>query len=242
MWHRISSGIGIAPGVYPIRLYRREANLEVDRILITTDSNFTPSGIGPIESPRAAPGEQLPPPVNQPPVINGTPAATATVDQPYLFVASAYDPEGGAVSFGIEGRPAWASFNSATGRLEGIPGIGDIGLYTDIRITVTDGQNLAELSAFNIEVLASASGSLTVTWNPPLTNTDGSTLTDLAGYKVYRGTQSGQYSQVVEIGNPGVTSYTLDQLPTGVTHFVVITSMDESGNESAPSEEVVAAL
>jgi hypothetical protein len=175
-------------------------------------------------------------------VISGTPTTQTTASLGYSFTPNAYDPEGSAISFGIQGRPSWATFNSANGRLEGTPGTGDVGTYSNIRITVTDGSKSSELPAFSIEVLATASGGFTLTWDPPLTNTDGSTLTDLAGYRLYRGTQPGQYSEVVEIDDPGVTSYMFTQLPAGTTHYIVVTAVDESGNESAPSEEVSVTL
>ena len=241
-WHRVGTGIGVAPGLHTIKLYRRESSTEVDRILLTTNPDLTPVGTELPESPRAAPGVAVPPPPNLAPVISGTPAALTTAGQPYLFVPSAYDPEGLPISFGIQGRPAWASFNSANGRLEGTPGDNELGVYTNIRISVTDGESVVELPAFSIEVVAGATAGFTISWTPPLTNLDGSALSDLAGYRIYLGTQSGQYSQVVEINNPGITSYTFDQLPTGTTYYLAITAFNASGNESPPSEEVTAQL
>jgi RHS repeat-associated protein len=41
------------PGVYTLTLWAREDGLRVDRLLLTTDTNYTPSGNGPAESPRA---------------------------------------------------------------------------------------------------------------------------------------------------------------------------------------------
>src|SRR3990172_13172687 len=51
------------------------------------------------------------------------------------------------------------------------------------------------------------SGQAVLTWTPPTTNADGTPLTDLAGYKVYYGTASGNYSTVIDAAN--VTSYTV---------------------------------
>src|SRR4030067_1427045 len=41
-----------------------------------------------------------------------------------------------------------------------------------------------------------------LTWDAPTTNTDGSPLTDLAGYKIYYGDSSGQYSSTVPVNAP----------------------------------------
>ncbi len=58
---------------------------------------------------------------------------------------------------------------------------------------------------------------------------------DLAGYKLYVGTASGVYNQVLDAGM--VTSYKMT-LPKGVTYFFSITAYDRSGNESSRSTEV----
>ena len=58
---------------------------------------------------------------------------------------------------------------------------------------------------------------------------------DLAGYKLYVGTTSGIYNQIIDAGM--VTSYKMT-LPKGVTYFFSITAYDNSGNESSRSTEV----
>lgn len=79
-------------------------------------------------------------------------------------------------------------------------------------------------------------GNATLTWTPPTTNEDRSTLTDLAGYKIYHGTTSGKYSETVTITNPGVSSYTVENLNVG-THYFAVTAFDANGNESKHSSE-----
>ncbi|HTN42830.1 MAG TPA: fibronectin type III domain-containing protein, partial [Nitrospiria bacterium] len=77
-------------------------------------------------------------------------------------------------------------------------------------------------------------GDASLTWNAPTTNTDGSPLTDLAGFKVYYGTSSGIYSTTIDAGNQ--TTYTVTGLGTGTFYFTV-TAYDSSGNESGFSNE-----
>jgi len=72
-------------------------------------------------------------------------------------------------------------------------------------------------------------GSLTLSWT-------GNTETDLAGHKVYVGTQPGIYNAPASIGN--VTSYTVATLPTGRTYYATITAFDSACNESLHSAEV----
>jgi hypothetical protein len=74
-------------------------------------------------------------------------------------------------------------------------------------------------------------------WNAITTNTDGSPCTDLAGYKIYYGTASHQYSSYRDVGN--VVTYNLTGLSTGTTYYIVATSYDTSGVESDYSNEVV---
>ena len=78
---------------------------------------------------------------------------------------------------------------------------------------------------------AVAVGSATLTWLPPTTNTDGSALTDLAGYKVYWGTSQGTYPNSTTLNNPGLSSYVVSNLAPG-TYFFVATAYNTAGVES----------
>lgn len=174
---------------------------------------------------------------NQPPTISGTPASQVTEGGSYTFKPSASDPDGDGLSFGVQGRPGWASFNSTNGQLSGTPDQGDVGTYENILITVTDGENSAQLPTFAIEVVGTATGGFTLTWDAPLTNSDGTTLTDLAGYRIYVGNASGDYNEIIELNDPGVTIHVFDQLTPGI-YYVAITAVDQGGNQSPLSEEV----
>ncbi|MGD0885063.1 MAG: fibronectin type III domain-containing protein [Thermodesulfovibrionales bacterium] len=76
----------------------------------------------------------------------------------------------------------------------------------------------------------------TLTWIPPTTNANGTPLTDLAGYKIYYGTASGNYSQSISVGN--VTTYTVSNLTAGATYYFAVTAYDTAGNQSAYSNQV----
>ncbi|MCC6543675.1 MAG: fibronectin type III domain-containing protein, partial [Nitrospirae bacterium] len=79
-------------------------------------------------------------------------------------------------------------------------------------------------------------GQAVLTWDPPTTNSDGSPLTDLAGYKVYYGPTSGNYSTVINVAN--VTSYTVTGLYDNTTYYFATTAYNTSSIESAYSGEV----
>jgi hypothetical protein len=59
-------------------------------------------------------------------------------------------------------------------------------------------------------------------------------LLDLSGYKIYFGTTQGNYTELVNLANPGLTMYVADTLGSG-TYYFVITAYDSTGNESVYS-------
>jgi hypothetical protein len=65
-----------------------------------------------------------------------------------------------------------------------------------------------------------ALGTATVSWSAPTTNTNG-TPADLAGYRVYYGTQPGALTQSVKIATPATTTYKITGLTTGTWYFAV---------------------
>ena len=87
---------------------------------------------------------------------------------------------------------------------------------------------------------ASASA-VTINWMPPTQNTDGSSLTNLAGYNIHYGTASGNYTQTVSVSNPGLATYVVDNLPPGKYYFAVA-AVNASGTESPLSSEVAATV
>jgi hypothetical protein len=172
-------------------------------------------------------------PPNRPPTISGAPTTAVTAGTAYSFTPTASDPDGDPLTFSIANLPTWASFDTATGRLWGTPAAQHVGTTTGIVISVDDGrQATASLAAFSVTVQAVAVGSATLSWTPPTTNTDGSPLTDLAGYKVYWGTSPGNYPNSTTLSNPGLSSYVVSNLAPG-TYYFVATAFNSSGAESS---------
>src|SRR6185295_12827691 len=128
-------------------------------------------------------------------------------------------------------KPPWASFSTSTGRLSGTPAAADVGSYSNIVISVSDGSASASLPAFAISVTQVANGSATITWTPPTQNTDGSSLTNLAGYRLYYGTNSSSLTQTVQIANAGASSYVVEDL-SPATWFFAVKAYNSSGAES----------
>jgi len=74
-----------------------------------------------------------------------------------------------------------------------------------------------------------------LSWQPP-TNADGSTLTNLSGYKVYYGTASKNYTQTVGVSGASTRTWTLSLAPG--TYYFAVTAIDSTGAERAKSNEV----
>ena len=175
---------------------------------------------------------------NTAPTIYGSPSPAVLVGDVYAFTPSSSDPDNDVLTYSIQAKPAWASFNSATGKLSGQPLLGDIGVYDSIRISVSDGSHNVSLPDFSITVSDSALGAMSLSWNAPTQNADGSLLTNLAGYNIYYGKSRGVYPNRIHINNSSITTYLVENLLPN-TYYVVATSFNTLGVESAYSNEAV---
>jgi hypothetical protein len=167
------------------------------------------------------------------PTISGTPAGTAVIGQAYSFTPTAADPNGDTLTFEIQNRPAWATFDAATGRLSGTPTAEQVGSYANVVISVSDGRTRASLAAFTITVNAISVGQATLSWTAPTLRTDDTPL-DLAGYRIYYGNQPDSYSQIVDVNSAGVTTFVVENLGVGTWYFA-ISAVDSAGVESGLS-------
>ena len=188
------------------------------------------------------PGTTYLEPVNSVPVISGSPVRTVDAGTAYDFQAVASDADGDVLTFSIAGKPAWADFDTTTGRLSGTPADNDAGTYSNIVVAVTDGAATAALPAFDIIVYPApvAQGSFTLSWTAPVARADGSPLQpgEIGGFRIYYGSDSGHYPHVVEVTDGSEQAVLVDNLLPGMYH-VVMTSYDTSGLESSYSVELV---
>ena len=172
---------------------------------------------------------------NQPPTISGTPPTSVRTGVAYSFTPTARDPEGRTLTFSIANRPAWATFSTTTGRLSGTPSSAQTGTFSNIRISVSDGTSTASLPAFAIVVsTTSTTGSATLSWTPPTHNTNGTTLTNLAGYRILYGTSPTSLTRTVQVANAGISRYVVENLASGRWYFSV-RAYTTTGAESASS-------
>ncbi|MBO2681370.1 tandem-95 repeat protein [Shewanella algae] len=109
------------------------------------------AGTGPASSPS---NTVTPEPDNKAPSISGTPAGSVDQDSYYSFIPTATDPDQDPLTFSISNKPAWASFNTASGELSGTPLREHVGVSDNIIIRVSDGALSTDLAPFSVEVKA----------------------------------------------------------------------------------------
>ena len=172
-----------------------------------------------------------------PPTISGTPATSVNAGSAYSFKPIATSPSGGALTFAIANTPSWATFSTTTGQLSGTPTTSNEGTFSNITISVSDGISSASLFGFAITVAAGTTGSATLDWTPTTTQTDGSALTNLAGYRIRYGNTAGSYPNLVTLSNPGLSSYVITGLASGTWYFIA-TAFDSAGIESDSTNAV----
>jgi hypothetical protein len=180
--------------------------------------------------------------------ISGTPATSVAENRYYGFQSWATDTDHLAVTYSIANKPSWATFDAKYGHLYGVPTAANVGTYSNIVITASDGVSKASLPAFSIKVTGTGSsggtggtttttGAATVNWHPPTQNTNGSTITNLAGYTIVYGTNQSNLTSSVKLANPGLTSYVVENLAAG-TYYFGVKAYNSAGATSSVSSLV----
>jgi hypothetical protein len=179
---------------------------------------------------------------NAAPTISGTPVKTAKVGTSYTFTPASSDANHDKLTFSVDNKPSWAKFDTMTGQLAGKPTTAST--FSNIVIRVSDGKASAALPAFAIVVAPAATGlpgTVTVSWLPPTQNVDGSTLSNLAGYRIRYGKSRDALSSVVTVANAGVANSVIEGLTPGVWYFAVA-AFTREGAESEDSAVVSATI
>jgi len=176
-------------------------------------------------------------PQNSAPILFGTPDGTVLEDFFYDFLPGASDPDGDTLTFTVTNKPGWADFDPTTGALYGTPAADDVGHYSSIKIAASDGLATTNLPDFAIDVTSTALAAVTLSWEAPTQNTDGTALTDLAGYRIYYGVNSSDLSNVIELSNPSLSTYVVEGLTPDIWYFAS-TALNSDGQESDFSSQV----
>lgn len=110
-----------------------------------------------------------------------------------------------------------------------------VGVNT-VTVTATDsaGETVSDSIVINRE--SEGTGATTLTWDAPTERTDGTALTNLAGYRIHYGRMSGIYDYQIDLNTPGIMTYVIEDLVPGEWFFTV-TAYDSEGLESDFSNE-----
>jgi len=175
-----------------------------------------------------------PVPVTTSLTISGSPVTSDVVGEAYSFLPTTTDIGAGTLTFSIVNMPSWGSFNTATGELTGTPSNAQAGAYPNIAISVGGGGATASLAVFAITV---TTGSATLSWTAPTLNTNGTTLTDLAGYTIYYGSSANSLTETVQVADPSATSHVVGNLVSG-TYYFSIAAYGTNGLQSSEASPV----
>jgi len=83
-----------------------------------------------------------------------------------------------------------------------------------------------------------SAGSATISWDAPTTNTNGTALTDLAGYRIYYGSSAENLDHTLNINTVGLQTYVIEGLEPGEWYFAVM-ALAADGAESKLSDVVL---
>ena len=78
-------------------------------------------------------------------------------------------------------------------------------------------------------------GAVTLMWVAPTDNTNGTPVTDLAGYHIHYGTNPENLTQVIDLASTSTTAYEVSGLAPG-TYYFAISAYTTEGAESAESD------
>jgi hypothetical protein len=172
---------------------------------------------------------------NRPPMFTSTPIVNATVGVRYEYTPVVTDADLDPLTFIVLSRPPWASFDTTTGKLSGTPSATDVGQRSQLGITASDGEaSVTQMfGMFTVHPGIQAS-KVTLSWTPPTQNVDGTSLTNLAGYRIVYGPSAANLTQLIEISQPGVSTYVVENLTAGTWYFAV-KAYTSAGAESVNS-------
>jgi hypothetical protein len=141
----------------------------------------------------------------------------------------------------------WNSSNETVATIsnaEGMNGLATSLSAGSITITATT-DSISGTASLTVTAVQATEGTVTLAWDAPTTNTDGSYLnpvSDISLYKIYYGTSSHSYTSVVNITNPGTTVISKTLVLSPGTYYFAVTTLDYLGQESTYSNEAMKSI
>jgi hypothetical protein len=210
----VSNGTAAAKGGWDNSGYAYSANL----LGTSITSGGSAFALGALESTAPSVARTL--------QISGAPATMAEVGQFYSFRPTVVASAGSSLTYAVANMPAWAQFSATTGTLSGTPSTGSVATDANIVVSVSNGAQSAALPAFNITVqpalvTPAVAGIASLSWAPPTGNTNGSPLTNLAGYVIRYGTSSTALNTQISVASASTTGMEITNLSPGNWYFEV---------------------
>ena len=174
-------------------------------------------------------------------LLAGVPPRSVLVGSQYRFRPLMIAAPDATVTFSVKNRPTWATFDATTGLLEGVPSVADAGTDNDVVISASTGKVAATLPQFAITVMQPTKGTATLSWVPPTTNSDGTPITNLVGYRIIYGNSPSELTRAVSVDRATLTNYVIDNLTPGRWYFA-IEAVNDVGETSDPTAVVSAAV
>jgi len=150
------------------------------------------------------------------------------------------NPIGGTLTWTMTEPAAWLALNISSGTTTtetdsisasvSTTGLAAGSYSTVITVSASGSSNSPQAIPVTLTVaMPSSTGTATLSW-------DANSETNVVGYKVYMGSQSGGYGAPIAVGN--ATTYTIGNLTGGRTYYFSVTAVDTEGTESLHSSEV----
>jgi hypothetical protein len=163
-------------------------------------------------------------------------AAATTTERVLKYYISGWNSSG-KITVSLPGATTYTTTFSSTSTYDKVVTIrykADTNTQLTVRYDITGGYGSINVQAVALQdsSITSTSGGAKLTWTPPTKNTDGTSLTDLTGFKVYWGKTKGSYTNSARINNLLATNYTVSGLTSGTWYFVV-TAVNVAQSESS---------
>jgi predicted secreted protein len=168
-------------------------------------------------------------------------SGTAGGANPLARTMNLLNPTGGTLTWSMTESAAWLALNTSAGTTTtetdqvsasvNIQGLAAGTYSTVIAVTASGATNSPQQIPVSLTISqpTATTGSIALSWTA-------NTEPDLAGYKVYIGTQSQLYNPPITLGP--VAAYNAANLTGGRTYYFCVSAFDNAGNESSCSTEV----
>jgi hypothetical protein len=163
--------------------------------------------------------------------------ASGSVGEAVVFYATAnvsaiagtdYTAEHGMLSWG-SGDAAAKSFSIPISNAKPMSGKKTLAVALANAENVVLGSPTSAIVTINGDASAPApTGDATLSWSRPTLDTNGTPISNLAGYKIYYGKSSGALTSVIQVANPATVEYEISSLGAGTWYFAVSAYNSES--------------